>query len=135
MFEIVFESVKKATEASLRMQQEAFTKWVGLWSGMPGVQNPVTELPQKVQKKWAEFCEEAVKKQRQMLETQFRAGLKNIEEAFKLAEVKDPAELRTKTVELWQKVFEALHHSLEAQVRDFQGIASHWTELMTKGVA
>jgi len=103
--------------------------------GVPFVSGSITEQAQKFQKKWAEFYEEVLKKQRETVATQFQTGLKHIEEAFRLAETKDPTELRTKTIELWQKVFETLRQSFEAQVRDFQAIAGRWGELATKGAA
>jgi len=135
MFEPVFESFKKVTETTLKMQQEMYEKWVSLWPGMKPTQGALAEPVQKFQKKWAEFYEEMLKRQRETLETQFKTGLKNIEEAFRLAEAKNPDELRTKTTELWQKVFETLRHSYESQLREFQNIAARWTELLTKGAA
>jgi len=135
MFEPVFDNLKKVTETTLRMQQEMFEKWVSLWPGVRPTQAAFAEPAQKFQKKWAEFYEEALKKQRDTLETQFKAGLKNIEEAFRLAEAKDPEELRARTTELWQKVFETLRQSSEAQLRDLQTFAGRWTELVTKGAA
>jgi hypothetical protein len=137
MFELVFENLKKATEVGLQMQQETFKRCMGFWPG-PGFPTGPANIPeqaQKFQKKWAEFYEEVLKKQRETLAAQFQAGLKNIDEAFRLAETKDPAELRAKTVELWQKVFESLRQAFETQVRDIQAIAGRFTELATKGAA
>ena len=135
MFELVFDTLKRTTEMSLQMQQDALKKWVAHWPGAPAGTATVSEQTQKVQKKWAEFYEEALKKQREVIEAQFKAGLKYIEDAFRLAESKDPAELRAKTIELWQKVFETMRQSYEAQIHDLQSIASHWTEVVTKGAA
>jgi hypothetical protein len=135
MFEMVFENLKKATEVSLQMQQEAFKRWVGVWPGLPTGAGQIPEQAKNFQKKWAEFYEEVLKKQREAVAAQFQAGLQHIEEAFRLAETKDPAELRTKTIELWQKVFETLRQTFEAQVRDLQVLAGRWTELATKGAA
>ena len=135
MFEMVFENLKKATEVSLQMQQEAFKRWVGVWPGLPAGPGLIPEQAKNFQKKWAEFYEEVLKKQREAVAAQFQAGLQHIEEAFRLAETKDPAELRAKTIELWQKVFETLRQTFEAQVRDLQALAGRWTELVTKGAA
>jgi hypothetical protein len=130
MFEMVFDNFKKAAEASLQMQQEAFKRWVGLaWPGVPLAPGIIPDQTQKLQKKWAEFYEETLTKQREAFAAQFQVGLKNIDEAFKLAQAKDPEELRTKTVELWQKVFETLRQAFEAQVRDMQSLAGRLTEL------
>ena len=135
MFDAVFESFKKATETTLQMQQELFKKWTSLWPVTSLSQVPWAEQTQKFQKKWIEFVDETLKKQRQVLEAQYQAGLQKIEEAFRLAEAKDFEELRAKTLELWQKSFEYLKQTYEAQVKDFQATLSKWTELATKGAA
>jgi hypothetical protein len=132
MFEPMFESLRTATEANIQMQQELFKKWVGLFPGVPGFGG---EPVPKLQKKWAEFVADLIKKQRETMEAQFTAGLKHIEEAFRVAEVKDPEELRTKTIELWQQSFEFIRQAYEAQMRDFQAAVVRFTELMMKGAA
>jgi hypothetical protein len=135
MFEQVFESLRKATETSIQMQQEMFKKWVSLWPMVPPSPPAAGEPVVKVQKKWAEFVGDLVKRQRETLEAQFSAGLRSLEEAFQLVKSKDPEELRARTVELWQKSFECLRQLYDAQVRDFQGAVSKWTELLGKGAA
>jgi len=132
MFESVFDSLKKVTETTLRTQQEVYEKWVSLLPGVRPTQAVFAEPAQRFQRKWAEFYEETLKKQRETLEAQFKAGFKNIETAFRLAEAKDPEELRANTTELWQKVFETLRQSSEAQLRDLQTFTGRWTELVTK---
>jgi hypothetical protein len=134
MFDQAFDSLRKATESSIALQQEMFRKWMGLWPGIPESTFPFSEL-QKFQKKWVEVVGELVKKKNESLEAEFKAGLQNIEEAFRLSEIKDPEELRAKTVELWQKTFDYLRQTSETQLRDFQYAVSKWAELMTKGVA
>jgi hypothetical protein len=138
MFEPVFENLRKATEVGIQMQQDLFKKWVSLWPGMPGMPTvPAvgTEPFIKSQKKWVEFAGDMVKKQRETLEMYFSIGLRNIEEAFHLADTKNPEELRAKTIELWQKSFECIRQLYDAQVRDFQAAAAKWTELVMKGAA
>ena len=134
MFDQAFESLRKATESSISLQQEMFRKWMSLWPGMSVSTHGFTEL-QKLQKKWVDVVSELVKKRNESLEAQFKAGLQNIEEAFRLAEAKDPEELRTKTIELWQKTFDCLRQASEAQLHDFQNAVTKWVELITKGVA
>jgi len=135
MFEPVFDNLKKVTETTLRMQQDMCEKWVSLWPGVKANPGAFAEPAQKFQKKLAEYCEESLKKQRETLEVQFKAGLKNIEDAFRLAEAKSPEELRTKTTELWQKIIETLRHASEVQMRELQSFAGLWTDLVTKGAA
>jgi hypothetical protein len=133
MFEQVFENLRTVTEANLQMQQELMKKWVAMWPGLPSLPNGGADQVMKAQKKWVEFMAELVKKQREVMEGQFSAGMKNIEEAFRLAEVKNPEELRAKTIELWQKIFDCMRKTYEAQMRDFQAAMVKWAELMMKG--
>ena len=135
MFEQAMSNLKEATEGSIQLQQDMFKKWVGVWSGMPTTPSTCGEKSLKAQKKWAEFVAELIKKHRETLETQFSAGLKNIEEAFRLAENQKPEELRAKTIELWQKSIDCMRQTYEAQMRDFQAAVMQWTELVVKGAA
>jgi hypothetical protein len=120
MFEKVFENLRNATEASVQAQQEIFQKWITLWPGVPSSPYAFGEKFQKVQKKWNQTVAEQVKKQREALEAQFSAGLRNIEESFRLAEAKNPEEFRAKTLELWSKSFDYLRQTAESQLREFQ---------------
>src|SRR5262249_24453758 len=92
MFEQVFENLRTVTEAKLQMEQELMKKGVGMWPGLPAPPHGGADQVLKAQKKWVEFMAELVKKQREVMEGQFSAGMKNIEDAFRLAEVKNPEE-------------------------------------------
>ena len=133
MFEPVFESLRKATDATVKMQQELFSKWTTMFPALPMV--PAAYEPLKFQKRCVEVVQELTQKQRESLEAQFNTGVKTIAEAFRLCEAKDPAELRTRTVELWQKSFDSLRQVYDAQARDFQAAAVKWGEFVTRGVA
>jgi hypothetical protein len=134
MFDPIFENLRRATELTIQMQQEMLKKWTALWPNPPSPPG-WSEQAQKLQKKWAEIVEETLKRQRDLLETQYSAGLKNIESAFAVAEAKDYGEVRSKTVELWQKTFDNLRQTFEAQLRGYQSAMSKCWELMTKGAA
>jgi hypothetical protein len=133
MFEPVFESLRKATDATVQMQQELFNKWARLFPALPMV--PAAYEPVKFQKRCLEVITELTNKQRESLEAQFNAGVRTVEEAFRLCEAKDPEELRAKTVELWQKTFDSLRQVYDAQAKDFQTAVVKWGELVTKGAA
>jgi hypothetical protein len=134
VFEQVFETMCKTANSTVQAQQDLFKKWVSVCPFVPGF--PVTPPePLKIQKKWTDFVGEMIKKQRETFEVQFRAGLRNIEEAFHLVEAKDPEELRTRTTEWWQKTFEGLRKAYENQTRDFQAAVGKWTELLAQGPA
>ena len=133
MFEPVFESLRKATDATVQMQQELFSKWTTMFPALPMV--PAAYEPLKFQKRCVEVAAELTQKQRESLEAQFNTGVKTIAEAFRLCEAKDPEELRTRTVELWQKSFDSLRQIYDAQAKDFQTAVVKWGELVTKRAA
>ena len=132
MFEQAFETLQSITESNIHLQQELFNKWVGFCTGVPVAANTAPKRLQRAQKQWLDFVGDLVKKERETLEAQFSAGLKNIEDAFRLAEVKDPQELRSKTIEFWQKSIDCMRQMYEAQIRDFQAAAVKWTDLVLK---
>jgi hypothetical protein len=114
------------------MQQEMFKKWVGL---MPGLSVGPAASPDKLQefqKKWAAAVNETFKQRREFVETQFKAGLQNIETAFTLGEAGTPEELHARTVELWKKCFESIRQVYEFPMRDFQAGFEKWAELTAK---
>jgi len=135
MFEPVFENLRKATETAIQTQQDLFTRWAALWQGVTVPQPAWGEPVKRFQKKWAEAVTETLARQRETLEAQFNAGMKSLEAAFAVAGAKDPEELKTRTMELWQKSFDCLRQALEAQAREFQAAVTKWTELVTKGAA
>jgi hypothetical protein len=134
MFEKVFENLRKATDETVQAQQEMFRKWISLSAGATPAPS-AWEQGQKFQKKWKASVAELVKKQRETLEAQFSAGLRNIEESFRLAGVKDPEEFRVKMLELWSKSFDYLRHTAESQLRQFQIAMEKWTEIVSKNEA
>jgi hypothetical protein len=136
MFVPVFENMRTLTAAAAGMQQEMFKKWLSLWPGAPVMPTgPVgAEQIQQLQRRWAEAVGELLRRQRESIDAQFKAGQQNITKAFQLGEIKDPEEMRARTVELWQKCFEAVVQLSEAQARDFQAAVQKWFELVTPPV-
>ena len=135
MVDQVLDSMRKTSEATLQTQQELFKKWAGLWPGFSTHQPDSAGQVLQFQERWAKAVGELVTMQCQLLEAQFSAGLKNIEAAFRMAEATDFDELRGKSVELWQRVFDSLQQAYEAQFRCFQAAATRLIDVMTKGAA
>ena len=75
---------------------------------------------------------ELTRKYQEAWETQYKASLELITEAFKVAEAKEPEELRKKTEELWKKTFDCLKALAESQMQNFQAASEKWIEMMTK---
>jgi hypothetical protein len=132
MFDQVIESVRKATEASVQVQQEMFKKWVSLWPGVPGTVPIGGEQAQQFRQQWAEIVNSLVQRQREGIEALFKLGLQNIEKAFQLGEVKTAEEMRARTVELWQKCFDSLRQAYEIPLKEFQAATEKWIQFVTK---
>jgi len=132
MFEQVVESLRKATEANLAIQQEMIRKWIGLWPTNPVLNGGGVEQVQRDQKQWADFIQEVLRRQREATQAQFRTGLDVIDKTFQFAEVKTPEEMRTRTMELWRQCFEALRQSADVQAREYQQAVEKWFEMINK---
>ena len=99
-------------------------------SAMPGA--ALLEQFSAAQKKWAETVTEMLNKHREILDAQYKAGIKTIEDAFKVGEAKDPQQFRRLTEELWKQSFECLKTVAESQMRDVQSAMQKWYETASK---
>jgi len=135
VFDQAFEGFRKATESTLHMQQDMFRQWTKFWPGFPKPQAEFAERAQKFQKEWARTVTETTRKFQESWDTQYKSGLQLLTDAFKVAETKEPEELRQQTEELWKKTFECFKGLAQAQVNDFQAASQKWIELLTKGNA
>jgi hypothetical protein len=132
MFDPIYDSMRKAAEMNAQFQQELVKRWAALWPGAGMFAPPGAEQAQAALKKWGEVVNEWVRSRHEAQQELFAAGVKQIEQAFRLAEVKDVDTLRAKTLELWQKTFGLLQQCQEAQVRDFQAAVGKWAEAVTR---
>ncbi len=120
MIDEVFDNLRKATDGTIEFQQELFRRWSFPWPNTAPAPSDWAEDVLKFQKKWNETMVELLKKHHESLESQFQTGLGHIEDACALPAAKDPAEFRSKLVELWTKSFECLRAVSETQMKDFQ---------------
>ncbi len=113
MFEQILDNYRKATEASLQIQQTMLRSWGQQWPPTSGCRSRPTgrrspEQFYKAQKEMAETISDMLNKHRETLDAQYRAGIETIEEAFRVGEAKDPEQFRRLTEELWRHSFECL---------------------------
>jgi hypothetical protein len=138
MFDQIIENYRRATESSMLFQQMMLRNWTDQWPLAFGVTPPKASLPEQVysfQKKLGETITEMLNKHRETLDAQYRAGIVAIEDAFRVAEAKDPQQLRKLTEELWRHSYECLKRLAEAQMRDIQAVTQKWFELATESAA
>jgi len=139
MFDQILENYRKATEATLQFQQMMLRGW-GQWPPSFGVPFPTElgSLPEqysKAQKKLGETITDMLNKHRETLDAQYRAGIRAIEDSFRVGEAKDPEQYRKLVEELWRHSYECLKSLAESQMRDMQTVMQKWFELASQGTA
>jgi hypothetical protein len=138
MFDQILENYRKAAESTLQFQQLMLRNWTTQWPQAFGVVNPAaawTDQFHAAQRKWAETVTEMLNKHRETLDAQYRAGIRTIEDAFRVFEAKDPEQFRKLTEELWRQCFECLRQVGEAQTQDVQAAMQKWFEFASQGAA
>jgi hypothetical protein len=141
MFDQVLENLRKATDSTIQIQQEMFRQWFQQWTQVPGIPTPgtlltsgVTDQVHAFQRKWSETVTDLQTKHRETLDSQYRAGIRTIEDAFRVGEAKDPAQFRKLTEELWRQSFDCLKTAMEAQLHNFQAAMEKGFEVVSQGV-
>ena len=157
MFDMILENYRKATESTMKLQQDVLRNWTTQWTqmlpqmfgaqtfGLPSKGGPASgstmpgatwlEQLSDAQKKWGETVTDMLNKHRESLDAQYKAGIRTIEEAFKLGEAKDPQQFRRLTEELWKHSFECLKSVAEAQTRNVQAAMEKFYEVASKSAS
>ncbi|MFO0958867.1 MAG: hypothetical protein U0800_15805 [Isosphaeraceae bacterium] len=140
MYDQILESYRRAAESAMQFQQTMMRNWTSQWPAAsmmnPMGMNPGTawlEQAQAMNRKWAETVTGMMTKHREALDAQYKAGIKAIEESFKVGEARDPEHLRRLTEDLWKHSFQALQTVTEDHIREFQAAMQKWFELVAQG--
>ncbi|MFO0907998.1 MAG: hypothetical protein U0794_06505 [Isosphaeraceae bacterium] len=153
MIDQVMEQFRRATESTLQIQQQLLQQWSQQWThlpfpgftGMPGMPGmpagmtppafgtPMADQVQVFQKRMAAAVTDLLEKHRAALDAQYAAGIRTLEDAFRIGEAKDPAQLLRLTEEFWKHSFDCLKTLAEDQVKGFQAATQTWMENVSKG--
>jgi len=131
VLEDVFQNIRKAAEANLKMQQEVFQQWSQLWP----ISTPQSALVDKLrdfQKQWANTVSDLARKHRETMERQYQAAIESLDAALRVTESTNPEEYRKRSEQLCRKTLDCLREVSETQLREFQDTVTKWTELATK---
>ncbi|MCA9055379.1 MAG: hypothetical protein KDA75_16170 [Planctomycetaceae bacterium] len=133
MFDQVLENLQKATESSIKLQQEMFQKWS---EAIPGasVSGAAGDSFTQWRKKLEQFSSETLKRQKEMVDKNYDAGIEAIEGIFQVADAKDPQELQQKVTELYKTSFESLRKLSESQMCEFKAASEKLMELLAAEV-
>lgn len=132
VFENVFQNIRNAAEANLKMQQEAFQQWSSLWPGVPTSQPAWVDKVQKFHKQWSDTVSSLAAKRREVLDEQYKAAVESLDTALKVTEATNPEEFRRRSEQFCRKTVDCMRDIAESQVREFQDSAAKWTKLVTK---
>lgn len=135
VFEDVFQNIRKAAEASLKLQQETMQHWTSLWPGAPTSQPAWVDSVQKFQKQWSDTVSSLAAKHREVLDQQYQATVESLDAALKVTESTNPEEFRRRSEQFCRKAIDCMKEVSESQVREFQDSAAQWTKLLTKAGA
>lgn len=126
MFDLLFETFRKASESSMQMPLDIIKN---LTQQMPSASGASLEWSKAFQKRWSEFAIENLQKNRESLDATYRSGIQLIEQTFRLSEAKSTDEQRRIVEDLWGKLLDMFKQQSESQVSDFQSWAAKSFEM------
>jgi hypothetical protein len=74
----------------------------------------------KVQSEWAETMTDLVRKQKALVEARYEAGVKAMEDSFKLAKAKDPAEFKELAEAAFKRGLATAKELMESEIKQLQ---------------
>jgi hypothetical protein len=124
MFDQLMEGMRKASESSWQLQQEAFRNWTRMWReaapGGVGAVGGMGDFGRGSQRRWLELGLEMLHKHREGLDSTYRAGIQIIEQTFRIGDAKSVEDSRKVVEDVWRKLFDLQKVQAENQFRDFQ---------------
>ena len=160
MVDKILENYSKAVESTLKLQQEMLRNWTMQWSpfGTQVFELPLTgtstsasatpaasatETPatawleqlSTAQRKWAEAFADMLKRHQETLDEEYRAGIRAIDDAFRVGEARSPEQFQRLSEELWRRNCEVLKTAVASQMHDVQSVMEKWYEAARLGAA
>lgn len=132
VFEEVFQNIRKAAEANLKMQQEVLSQWSVLWPGMPLPQSAWMNQMQNIRKQWMETVSSLARKHKEVVDRQYDAAVESLDAALHIPDAGTPEELRRRTEQFYRKTLDCMREVTETQIREFQDAVTKWTDLFAK---
>ena len=135
VYEQVLDSMRKATESSLKMQQDALQQWTALWPGLPRVPTPQSVRKDNLlefQRQWSNTVSDLAHKHRNTVDRQYQAALEALDEALRVGESSSPEEYRRRTDQFCRKALECMREASETQIKEYQDAMNKLSELVAK---
>jgi len=132
VFEEVFQNVRKAAEANLKMQQEVLSQWSSLWPGVPTPQTAWLTQLQGFRKQWVKTVSDLARKHREVVDQQFSSAMESLDAALNVSDASTPEELRRRSEQLCRKTLDCMKEVTEVQIKEFQDAITKWVDLLAK---
>ena len=87
------------------------------------------------QRKCAEAVADMLKRHQETLDEEYRAGIRAIDDAFRVGEAKNPEQFQRLSEELWRRNCEILKTAVASQMHDVQSVMQKWYEAACLGAA
>ncbi len=87
------------------------------------------------QRKCVEAVADMLKRHRETLDEEYRAGIRAIDDAFRLGEARNPEQFQRLSEELWRRNCEVLKTAVASQMHDVQSVMQKWYEAARLGAA
>ena len=126
MFDLLFESFRKASESSMQVPMDIIKN---LTQQLPTASGAGMEWSKTFQKRWGEFAIESLNKHRESLDSTYRTGIQLIEKTFRVSDVRSSADYQKIVEELWAKLLDVFKEQSETQVRELQAWAAKSFEM------
>ena len=152
MVDKILENYSKAVESTLKLQQEMLRNWTMQLSpfGTQAFELPMTgrstsasatpaaawlEQLSAAQRKCVEAVADMLKRHQETLDEEYRAGIRAIDDAFRVGEAKNPEQFQRLSEELWRRNCEILKTAVASQMHDVQSVMQKWYEAACLGAA
>lgn len=132
VFEELFQNIRKAAETNLKMQQEVFGQFSGMWPGIPTPQTAWVNQMQGFRRQWAQTVSDLARKHQGVVEKQYEAAIGSLDAALNMADASTPEEVRRRSEQLCRKTLDCVREVTEVQIREFQEAITKWTDLLAK---
>jgi len=124
MLDQLLDTFRKASESSLRMQQDVFKtltqQWTTPFAGAASATSPTGENAAAFQKRFATLSLELLKKHREALDSAYASGIQIFEQALRMTDARSPEDFRKVSEDVWRKLADTYKTESEARFRDLQ---------------
>lgn len=120
MFDQLLDSFRRMSESTMQAQQDMMRSWTHQWLTPPTGSGPSNDWTRSYQNRFVELTVETLNRHRESLDVAYRAGIKALEETFRVSDSKSPDDYRRTAEELWRKLFDAFRTQYETQLQDLQ---------------